>query len=114
MSNRVVVKDNWESSLQDQLSEWFYTWIVGGFLWGGIIVTGFGAAAGYFNTPQDESPYSNMAQSAVNYNVNTWKAIGMGLMIAGEVIHEIRPNGHSEGVTTDNEEPKPTIDIVKQ
>ena len=98
MADRVVVKDNWESAFTDSLSEFFYTWIVGGFLWGGILVSGAGAAVGYFETPQDVSPIPNMAHTALEYNKNTWVFIGESIQTIGTALHEARPAPAGSGV----------------
>jgi hypothetical protein len=117
--NRVVVKDDWESSFTDELSEFFWTWFVGAPILGGLLVTGVGIVHGYMTTPQNENVFPNIVSSVKMSHVKSWEGISYAVSSVVNIVNEMRPEGREKPpvietttVPGDNVIPQPITDVV--
>ena len=90
MTERVVVKNNWVDSMNDQISEFFGT-CAGYFVLGGVLVTGWGCLAGFTETPKGQDPAPQMVEQTIKAHTETWKAIGGAIGYTIEAIQDTRP-----------------------
>lgn len=87
---RTVVKNDWVSAVDDELSECFWG-IIGAFLLGGVGVSALGAAYGYLNTPQNQDPAPMAMKYAIEVHGHVWNFVGEQLKEFGTYINDARP-----------------------